>query len=100
MQEQSEVCHEEACRIAGLLLYAEFLVPDKRNYQGQNKWSCGFTTCWYTEEEAIQFIGEGWASRGWKSDFDVRSQLHKLLVALSTEHEKMASEHKQAQADF
>ena len=28
LQEQSLVCHKEACRIAGLLLDAEFLVPD------------------------------------------------------------------------
>ncbi len=100
LQEQSLVCHTEACRTAGLLLDADFLVLDKRNCQGQNKWSCGFTTCWYIEEEARQIIGEGWASRGWKSDVDVRAQLHKLLVALSAEHEKMEIEHEQAQATF
>ncbi len=100
LQDQSEPCHKEACRIAGLLLDEEFLVPDKRNFLGQTKWSCGFTSCWYTEEEIRNVIGEGWASRGWKNDVDVRAQLHKLFVALSAEHEKMGIEHEQAQAAF
>jgi len=65
LQEPSEGNILAATQLLSFLFPGSAL-PQRRNLSRQHSIACGFTTCWYMEEETRRYLGEGFGSRGWQ----------------------------------
>ena len=64
-------------------------LPVRRNSAIQKIQACGFTTCWYIEEEVRHHLQQGWATQGWLDEGKVRNTLHKFLDKMQAEEQIM-----------
>ena len=86
---ESFLSRSRASEFVSAFIGQHVMVPARRNKSTQGKLACGFTTCWYIEEELRHHLNEGWAARRWVDEASVRMHLHALAHKLGKEELEM-----------